>query len=149
MQSLNSVDIGSVAGLNNSIAKRSVSTVNTKRRKTSPIRGRTTTNNTQGNKSAVGLEGTEEKEAEDASFTFDIIAFKCRILDYEFNSFEIDLASEAALSPAVVLSGEVEGLKPPAVADKPMDPRLFVISRSAEATELVCLSKLFASLLLL
>ena len=36
-----------------------------------------------------------------------------------------------------MLSGEVEGLKPPAVADKPMEPRLFIVNRSAEATELV------------
>lgn len=35
------------------------------------------------------------------------------------------------------LSGEVQGLKPPAVTDKPMEPRLFVVSRSAEATEVL------------
>lgn len=49
----------------------------------------------------------------------------------------MDLSSPDALNPSVTLSGEVEGLKPPAVADKPMDPRLFVVNRSAEATELV------------
>lgn len=57
--------------------------------------------------------------------------------DYEFNSFDIALAGPDPLSPGVTLSGEVEGLKPPAVADKPMDPRLFVVNRSAEATEVV------------
>jgi len=57
--------------------------------------------------------------------------------DYEFNSFDIDLSSPGCLDPAVTLSGEVEGLKPPAVADKPMEPRVFVVSRAAEATELV------------
>lgn len=57
--------------------------------------------------------------------------------DYEFNSFDISLASEDPLNPGVVLSGEVEGLKPPAVADKPMEPRLFVVNRAAEATEVV------------
>lgn len=49
----------------------------------------------------------------------------------------MDLSSPDVLNPAVTLSGEVEGLKPPAVADKPMDPRLFVVNRGAEATELV------------
>lgn len=49
----------------------------------------------------------------------------------------MDLSSPDVLKPAVTLSGEVEGLKPPAVADKPMDPRLFVVNRAAEATELV------------
>lgn len=57
--------------------------------------------------------------------------------DYEFNSFDIALGGDAPLDPLVVLSGEVEGLKPPAVADKPMEPRLFVVNRAAEATELV------------
>jgi hypothetical protein len=57
--------------------------------------------------------------------------------DYEFNSFDVALTSEDPLNPTVVLSGEVEGLKPPAVADKPMEPRLFVMNRAAEATEVV------------
>jgi hypothetical protein len=49
----------------------------------------------------------------------------------------VALTSEDPLNPTVVLSGEVEGLKPPAVADKPMEPRLFVMNRAAEATEVV------------
>lgn len=49
----------------------------------------------------------------------------------------MDLSSPDCLDPAVTLSGEVEGLKPPAVADKPMEPRVFIVSRTAEATELV------------
>lgn len=111
-----------------------MSTVNTRRRKTSPVRGRTTQG---GENRTEGLSGTEEKEAEDASFTFDIVKFKCLIQDYEFNSFEVDLSSAESLHPSVTLSGEVQGLKPPAVADKPMEPRVFVVSRAAEATELV------------
>lgn len=43
------------------------------------------------------------------------------------------------MEPKVELSGEVEGLKPPAVADSPMQPRLFVVNRSAEAVEVVSL----------
>jgi hypothetical protein len=55
----------------------------------------------------------------------------------------VALTSEDPLNPTVVLSGEVEGLKPPAVADKPMEPRLFVMNRAAEATEVVsCLENL-------
>lgn len=60
--------------------------------------------------------------------------------------------SEAAepLSPldvAVKLAGEVPGLKPPAVARAPKPPRLFVVNRSGEATEIVSDAKSFPSAL--
>ena len=57
--------------------------------------------------------------------------------DYEHNSFDIDFKSAAPLAPRVTLSGEVAGLKPPAVSDAPKEPRLFVVARSAEATEVL------------
>jgi hypothetical protein len=41
------------------------------------------------------------------------------------------------MNPLVSLAGEVDGLKPIAVAATNIEPRLFVVSRSAEAVE-VC-----------
>jgi hypothetical protein len=90
-----------------------------------------------------------ENNEKDAIFTFDFNEYKCNILDHQYNSFDIDLSpsssspsssssfGSSALDPKVVLSGEVAGLKPPAVADRPMEPRLFVVNRAAEATELL------------
>ena len=89
-----------------------------------------------------------ENNEKDAIFTFDFNEYKCNVLDHQYNSFDIDLSSSpssspssssssSALDPKVVLSGEVAGLKPPAVADRPMEPRLFVVNRAAEATELL------------
>lgn len=52
-----------------------------------------------------------------------------------FNIFFSDL--NKPLEPTLSLAGEVEGLTPTAVNDKPADPRLFVISRSADAMEVL------------
>jgi hypothetical protein len=60
----------------------------------------------------------------------------CFVKDYEHNCFDISLISNP-LSPLINLSGEVAGLKPPAVSDSPMEPRVFIIDRSAEAVEVV------------
>jgi len=62
---------GSVTSNRRSVAGGSI---NPRGRKTSPVRGRTT----QGARSE-GPSEPVEKEAEDASFTFDIVKFKCRI----------------------------------------------------------------------
>jgi len=84
----------------------------------------------------AGIE--KEPNEKDAIFTFDFNEYKCNVLDHQYNSFDIDLSPGASpLDPKVVLSGEVSGLKPPAVADRPMEPRLFVVNRAAEATELL------------
>lgn len=56
--------------------------------------------------------------------------------DHENNVFEIDLLRDP-LQPRIALAGEVGGLKPTAVAVASAEPRLFVVSRSAEAVELV------------
>lgn len=41
------------------------------------------------------------------------------------------------LAVKVVLAGEVEGLKPPAVARNPRPPRLFVVERDGQAEEVL------------
>ncbi len=56
--------------------------------------------------------------------------------DYEHNCFTVSLLSNP-LEPTILLSGEVEGLKPPAVSDNPMEPRVFIMNRQGEATEVV------------
>lgn len=61
------------------------------------------------------------------------------IQDHENNVFEIDLL-RSPLEPRIILAGEVGGLKPTAVAVASAEPRLFVISRSAEAVELVTIA---------
>ena len=63
--------------------------------------------------------------------------------DYENNSFDIDMKNP--LQPTVSLAGEVSGLKPTAVSDSPIDPRLFVIKRNASVTELVIKNRFFRS----
>ena len=68
-------------------------------------------------------------------FVVDLANYSCTIEDYECNCFSIDLRDP--LKSTVALAGEVEGLKPTAVADVPVDPKLFVISRSLDAVEYV------------
>jgi hypothetical protein len=74
-------------------------------------------------------------EALSTKFTIDLKEFRCKVEDYEHNLFDIGLRDP--LNPVVVLSGEVTGLKPVAVSDDPIEPRLFVISRNAEAVEVL------------
>lgn len=104
----------------------------------------------------------------DAVICVNVLNGKCTIQDYEYNSFEMDIAfnrktkiegsleqnvqegksnseegdvhnkkRETAMDVTVLLAGEVPGLKPPAVARYPKPPRLFVINRNGEATEIV------------
>ena len=68
-------------------------------------------------------------------YVFNIYTQSCSIQDYEFNRFDIDLGNP--MNPIVDLAGEVEGLKPEAVTDKPLQPRVFIISRTADAIEIV------------
>jgi hypothetical protein len=68
-------------------------------------------------------------------FTMDLKEFTCRVEDHEHNVFDIDLKDP--LAAKVSLSGEVDGLKPTAVSENPIEPRLFVVSRSAEAVEVL------------
>lgn len=45
--------------------------------------------------------------------------------------------ASSPLSPIVKLAGEVEGLKPTAVSDTPIDPKVFFINRNGTAIESV------------
>jgi hypothetical protein len=65
-----------------------------------------------------------------------VLHFICSFQDHESNVFEIDLHQDP-LQPRISLAGEVGGLKPTAVAVASAEPRLFMVSRSAEAIELV------------
>jgi hypothetical protein len=69
---------------------------------------------------------------------FDYVKFVSSCVCYqdcEHNSFELSLLDP--LHPVVALAGEVPGLIPTAVTDNPIEPRVFIVSRSAEATEVV------------
>jgi hypothetical protein len=107
----------------------------------------------------------------DALIYANVLNGHCTIKDYEFNSFEMDLAfgrrgerdfissnksdeeskivdvhnkkRETPMDVTVLLAGEVPGLKPPAVARYPKPPRLFVINRNGEATEVVSIITIF------
>ena len=68
-------------------------------------------------------------------FSINLNDFTCRVEDHEHNVFDVSLKDP--LSPRVTLSGEVEGLKPTAVSVSPMEPRLFIMSRSADAVEVL------------
>jgi len=74
-------------------------------------------------------------DAQKTSYNFNVLKQSCLIEDYEYNRFEIKLSN--IQEPIVDLAGEVEGLKPEAVTDKPLAPRLFIIKRTAEATEII------------
>ena len=71
----------------------------------------------------------------DLKFCVNLCTQKCFIQDSEHNSFELSLKDP--LNPIVSLAGEVDGLLPTAVTDNPIEPRVFVVSRTAEATEVV------------
>eukprot|EP00981_Chlorochromonas_danica_P004307 scaffold865_cov160-Ochromonas_danica.AAC.26 len=91
----------------------------------------------------------------DAVFSAHLLSGHCSLQDAEHNYFEADLAStrrhKASLAKEdnqqskgdkeepfyvrVVLSGEVEGLKPPAVIRNPKSPRLFIVNRDGSALE--------------
>jgi hypothetical protein len=68
-------------------------------------------------------------------FTIHLKEFTCKIEDHEHNVFDLSLTNP--LCPKMQLSGEVEGLKPTAVSVSPLEPRLFIVNRSADATEVL------------
>lgn len=105
----------------------------------------------------------------DATIRVNVLKSTVLIKDYEFNSFAMDLAfarvahdeipveeeqgsgeekvvdvfnkkRETPMDVVVLLAGEVPGLKPPAVARYPKPPKLFIINRHGEATEVVSLN---------
>ena len=68
-------------------------------------------------------------------FTIDLFQATCKVEDHEYNIFNLTLKDP--LSPSMQLSGEVEGLKPTSVSVSPLEPRLFVLNRSGDATEVL------------
>lgn len=76
-----------------------------------------------------------EPKSTAAKYNFDLNVSQCVIEDHENNIFDIDLMEDPT-KPLVSLAGEVEGCKPAAVAATNIEPRLFVIGRSADAVEI-------------
>jgi hypothetical protein len=52
-------------------------------------------------------------------------------------SMSLSVDNSSSLNVNVQLAGEVIGLKPPAVARSPKPPRVFILSRSGDAVEVV------------
>ena len=74
----------------------------------------------------------------DTKFVFDNINYKCYIEDHEYNCFDINMNCTNGLAvPALSLAGEVEGLKPEAISDSALEPRLFIINRQHKTTEVL------------
>ena len=59
------------------------------------------------------VKGHPHDDPNQTSFSFNIRKQSCKIEDFEFNRFDIDLGEP--MSPKVDLAGEVEGLKPTAI----------------------------------
>lgn len=76
-----------------------------------------------------------EPKSTAAKYSFDLNVCQCVIEDHENNVFDIDLEDDPT-TPLVSLAGEVDGCKPNAVAATNIEPRLFVVRRSADATEI-------------
>jgi len=98
-------------------------------------------------------------------YNFNVDELTCHIQDYEYNHFYINLSDlvpdpnaknlppkmvggkakikmipNNPLNPVLNLAGEVAGMKPTAVTDSPIEPKLFVLHRDGRATEVVCSS---------
>ena len=88
---------------------------------------------------------TAELKGLDTKFVFDNINFKCYIEDHEYNCFDINVNCTNGLAvPVLSLAGEVEGLKPEAVSDSALEPRLFIINRQHKPTEILSSSSVEA-----
>ena len=68
-------------------------------------------------------------------FTIDLFQATCKVEDHEYNIFDLSLRDP--LNPSMQLSGEVAGLKPTPASVSPFEPRLFVLNRSGDATEVL------------
>jgi hypothetical protein len=77
----------------------------------------------------------DENTEPQTSYIFNLKTSSCCIEDFEYNRFDFVLTDP--LHPFVDLAGEVAGLKPLAITDKPLDPRLFIISRDGFTREIV------------
>jgi hypothetical protein len=70
------------------------------------------------------------------AFRFDLESLTCEVVDLEHNHFFVDLG-EWPVEPQLALAGEVEGLRMSAVSESPIEPRVFILSRTGTADEVV------------
>mmetsp|Transcript_28071 Transcript_28071/g.47448 ORF Transcript_28071/g.47448 Transcript_28071/m.47448 type:complete len:1685 (+) Transcript_28071:109-5163(+) len=69
------------------------------------------------------------------TYVFNLIFMSCTIKDHENNIFDIELARPT--EPFLQLAGEIEGMKPKAISESTTEPRLFIVNRDGNATEVV------------
>jgi hypothetical protein len=75
----------------------------------------------------------------DSKYHFQLSSCTAHIEDYEYNCFDVDLLQHP-LEPKVCLAGQVEGLKPKAVCETPVDPRVFVLNRYSGVREILSIN---------
>jgi hypothetical protein len=69
------------------------------------------------------------------TYVFNLLFMTCTIKDHENNIFDIELARP--MDPFLQLAGEIEGMKPKAISESTTEPRLFIVNRDGNATEVV------------
>lgn len=69
------------------------------------------------------------------TYIFNVQFMTCMIKDHENNVFDLDLSRP--MEPHLHLAGEIEGMKPKAISESTTEPRMFVVNRDGNATEVV------------
>lgn len=116
---INTSKILSINGDKNSVTSNNLSDTSTKKKSNKKTKISITQ---QGDDSITkDAKNDQEEHILDTKFKFNIFSSTCSIEDHEYNCFDINLQNP--LNPKLSLAGEVEGLKPTAVTDTPMDPR--------------------------
>lgn len=72
--------------------------------------------------SDVKITAVADIHSKQSFYNFDVDTLVCHIQDYEHNHFTVDLKNP--LTPMLDLAGELAGLKPSAVTDSPIEPKL-------------------------
>merc|ERR1719231_1659731 len=71
------------------------------------------------------------------AYIFNCLAGVVEIEDPEFNRFEVHVADAKAGEVDIDLAGVTDGIKAEAVVNTPMEPRMFVVGRGGDATEVL------------
>ena len=71
------------------------------------------------------------------AYIFNCLAGRMEVEDPEFNRFKVHVTDLHAGEVDIDLAGVTDGIKAEAVVNAPMEPRLFVIDRDGDATEVL------------
>jgi len=73
------------------------------------------------------------RKVDHTKYVFNVRRLSCHIEDNENNVFDLDYFDPE--HPRVSLAGEVEGLKPKAITETSLEPRMYIVDRHANAIE--------------